>query len=65
MKDFIHLGKGSSINENVVSFLSIVKGKEKDRYFINDIYGGSYELNNSSFKKISKERDLEIVTIIR
>lgn len=46
-KGFVSLGKGMTINERLVKEVVNVNG----RYFINDIYGLSYQVDKKHYKR--------------
>ena len=48
--DFIRLGRGCSLNTSLVDYVAVVKG----RYFVKDIYSGSYEVDKKHFNEIVK-----------
>ena len=45
---FLNLGRGSKINKSLVDYVATSKG----RYFVKDIYGGSYEVDRKHLEGI-------------
>ena len=58
MKGFLNLGRGNDINIDVVNYIAVSNG----RYFVKDIYGGSYEISKKTFDRAIKEFGKEILT---
>lgn len=47
---FIRLGKGNKINPDLVDYITT----SKDRYFIKDIYGLSFEVDKKRYEEAKK-----------
>lgn len=47
---FIRLGRGSKINDKLIDYIVCSKG----RYFVKDVYGGSFEVDKKHFEEIKK-----------
>lgn len=45
---FLNLGRGNKINKSLVDYVATSKG----RYFVKDIYGGSYEVDRKHLEGI-------------
>ena len=61
MTKFIRLGKGSKINDSVIDKVVVSKG----RYFVKDIYGGSFEVDKKHYLEIVKILGKDIVKEIK
>lgn len=46
-KGFVSLGKGMTINERLVKEVVSING----RYFVNDVYGLSYQVDKKHYKR--------------
>lgn len=57
-KYFVRLGRGNKINYNVVDYIVVSKG----RYFVKDIYTGSFEISEKLFKDALRRFGKEILT---
>lgn len=61
MTKFIRLGRGNKLNDTLVDKVVV----SKNRYFVKDIYGGSYEVDEKHFKEIVKILGKDIVKEIK
>ena len=50
----IRLGKGNKINEQVIDYITFTNNGYKARYFVKDIYGGSFEVDKKHYDEIKK-----------
>ncbi len=46
-KGFLSLGRGRSINDSLIKEVVVINGK----YFVNDIYGMSYQVDKKHYKQ--------------
>ena len=53
---FIRLGKGNKINGDLVEYIT----HSKDRYFIKDVYGASFEVDKKHYLEAKKYLGEEI-----
>ena len=53
---FIRLGRGNKINGDLVDYIT----HTKDRYFIKDVYGASFEVDKKHYEEARKYLGEEI-----
>lgn len=51
---FLRLGKGNKLNDSLVECITTVNNGYKARYFVKDIYGGSFEVDKKHYDEIKK-----------
>lgn len=51
---FIEIWKGASINTDLIQGNRTVSDTKGARYFVDDIYGGVFEVNASHYREINK-----------